>query len=62
MAEDPDNVQCRLKMAELYHIVTEFDKSAELVDQVIEMYPSNPEAHFLKGLLMRDAVGDTTRH
>ena len=61
MAEDPNNVPCRLKMAELYHIVTEFEKSAELVDEVIEMDPSNPEAHFLKGLLMRDAVGDTTR-
>jgi tetratricopeptide (TPR) repeat protein len=61
MAEDPENVPCRLKMAELYHVVTEFEKSAELVDEVIELDPTNPEAHFLKGLLMRDALGDTTR-
>ena len=61
MAEDPKNVPCRLKMAELYHVVTEFEKSAELVDEVIELDPTNPEAHFLKGLLMRDAIGDTAR-
>jgi len=61
MREDPENVPCRLKMAELFHVVTEFEKSAELVDEVIELDPVNPEAHFLKGLLMRDALGDTTR-
>ena len=52
---------CRLKMAQLYHVVTEFEKSAELVDIVLNLDPQNPEAHFLKGLLMRDAIGDTAR-
>lgn len=61
MKEDPQNVPCRLKMAELYHVVTEFEKSAELVDKVLELAPENAEAHFLKGMLMRDALGDTTR-
>jgi len=59
MALDPTYVPCRLKMAQLYHVVTEFEKSAVLVDRVLELDPKNPEAHFLKGLLMRDAVGDT---
>lgn len=61
MLNHPENVPCRLKMAELYHIVTEFEKSAELVDVVLNLDPENAEAHFLKGLLMRDALGDTTR-
>ena len=61
MKVDPSNVSCRLKLAELYHVVTEFEKSAELADKVIAMVPENAEAHFLKGMLMRDAIGDTTR-
>lgn len=61
MKLDPEYVPCRLKMAQLYHVVTEFEKSAQLVDRVLELEPENPEAHFLKGLLMRDALGDTTR-
>ncbi|MEY2964022.1 MAG: hypothetical protein RL754_1283 [Bacteroidota bacterium] len=61
MKVDPSYVPCRLKMAELYHVVTEFEKSAELVDKVLELDPMNSEAHFLKGLLMRDAIGDTAR-
>jgi len=61
MEEDPQNISCRLKMAELYHVVTEFEKSAKLTDRVLEIDPQNAEAHFLKGLLMRDAIGDTTR-
>jgi tetratricopeptide (TPR) repeat protein len=61
MRLDPEYVPCRLKMAQLYHVVTEFEKSAELVDIVLNLEPENPEAHFLKGLLMRDALGDTAR-
>ena len=61
MMLDPTYAPCRLKMAELYHVVTEFEKSAQLVDEVLSLEPKNSEAHFLKGLLMRDALGDTTR-
>ncbi|HCP40564.1 MAG TPA: hypothetical protein DIT65_02120 [Cryomorphaceae bacterium] len=61
MRLDPEYVPCRLKMAQLYHVVTEFEKSAELVDIVLNLEPENPEAHFLKGLLMRDGMGDTVR-
>ena len=61
MRLDPNYVPCRLKMAQLYHVVTEFEKSAELVDIVLNIDPENPEAHYLKGLLMRDALGDTLR-
>jgi len=61
MKEDPSYIPCRLKMAQLYHVVTEFEKSAALVDEVLEMEPKNAEATYLKGLLMRDAIEDTTR-
>ena len=61
MKEDPNYVPCRLKMAQLYHVVTEFEKSAALVDEVLEMEPLNAEAAYLKGLLMRDALEDTIR-
>jgi tetratricopeptide (TPR) repeat protein len=61
MKEDPNYVRCRLKMAQLYHVVTEFEKSAALVDEVLEIEPSNAQAAYLKGLLMRDALEDTTR-
>ena len=52
MKEDPNYVRCRLKMAQLYHVVTEFEKSAALVDEVLEIEPSNAQAAYLKGCLL----------
>ena len=55
----PENADSRMKLAQLYHAVQEYEKSAKLVDRVIELTPSNPEAYFLKGLLIRDVSADT---
>lgn len=57
---DPQNVNCRLKLAELYNIVQEYNKSQKLVDQALEIDNSNAVAFFIKGMNIRDMKGDTT--
>lgn len=57
--EHPEDIQCRLKLAELYSIVLDFEKSNELVNRVIEIDPQNPIAFFIKGVNIRDTKGDT---
>ena len=56
---DPQNVDCRLKLAELYNIVQEYNKSQKLVDEAIEIDNSSAVAFFIKGMNIRDMKGDT---
>ncbi len=57
---DQQNVECRLKLAELYNIVQEYNKSQKLVDEVIDIDNNNAVAFFIKGMNIRDMKGDTT--
>ncbi len=59
IAEHPAEIDCRLKLAELYSMVMEYDKSLELVNKVIEFDPNQATAYFIKGLNIRDSKGDT---
>lgn len=59
IAEHPEETDCRLKLAELYSMVMEYDKSLELVNKVIELAPRQATAYFIKGLNIRDSKGDT---
>ena len=56
---DKQNIECRIKLAELYHIVGEFEKSLEMASQVIAIDPDHATAYLLKGLNYRDGEGDT---
>lgn len=58
---DPDNVDCRLKLAELYTAVQNFRESLRLVNEVIELDPTQPVAFFIKGTNIRDLTGDTAQ-
>ncbi len=56
---DPDNVDCRLKLAELYNVVQKYRESLILTNEVIELDPSQPVAYFIKGNNIRELTGDT---
>lgn len=55
----PEESECRLKLAELYSVIMDYDKSLSLVNKVIELNPSEPIAYYIKGLNVRDGKGDT---
>jgi tetratricopeptide (TPR) repeat protein len=57
--EHPTETACRLKLAELYSMVMEYDKSLDLVDKVIELDPKDAVAYYIKGLNLRDSKGDS---
>ncbi len=59
IAIDKKSVDCRLKLAELYNVVQEFEKSQKLVDQVIAIDKNQPVAYYIKGINLRDMRGDT---
>ena len=59
ISEHPDETECRLKLAELYSMVMEYEKSFDLVDKVIEIDNTNATAYYIKGLNIRDSKGDT---
>ena len=56
---DKNNIDCRLKLAELYNVVQEFGKSQKLVDEVIALDKNQPVAYYIKGINLRDMRGDT---
>ncbi len=55
----PKDVECRLKLAELYQVVMEYARSSKVVDEVLAIDPNNPTAYFIKGINVRDEKGDT---
>ena len=57
--QDPKNIDCRLKLAELYNIVKEYQTSTRYTNEVIELDDRNATAYFIKGLNIRDGKGDT---
>ncbi|MGB0177453.1 MAG: tetratricopeptide repeat protein, partial [Owenweeksia sp.] len=57
---DPENVPCRLKMAELYIVVMDFTAALELLNEVIKIDNNNAEAYFYKGIVVRDFKLDTS--
>ena len=57
--QHPDEIECRLKLAELYSIVMQYDRSTELVNKVMDLDPEQSIAYFIKGMNIRDTDGDT---
>ncbi len=56
---DKQNIDCRLKLAELYHVVSEFEKSLKMASEVIAIDDQNATAYLIKGLDYRDGIFDT---
>ncbi len=57
---DPENIECRLRLAELYIIVMDFKAALKLLDKVISLDDDNAQAYFLKGIVVRDMRQDTS--
>lgn len=57
--QNPENVDCRLKLAELYLAIQNYRESTRLVNEVIELDPTNAVAYFIKATNVRDLAGDT---
>jgi tetratricopeptide (TPR) repeat protein len=57
---DKENIDCRLKLAELYHIVGEYEKSLKLAREVTSIDNQNATAYLILGLDYRDGINDTT--
>jgi len=57
---DKKSVDCRLKLAELYNIVQDFNQSLKLCNEVIDLNPNEPIAYFIKGINIRDRDHDTS--
>jgi len=56
---DKQNVECRLKLAELYYAVSDFNSSLKLVEEALLYDKNSPNAYFLRGMIFRDMRGDT---
>jgi tetratricopeptide (TPR) repeat protein len=56
---DKENVDCRLKLAELYHIVEEYEKSLKMAREVTKIDEDNATAYLILGLDYRDGINDT---
>lgn len=56
---DKENVDCRLKLAELYHIVEEYEKSLKMAREVTKIDGDNATAYLILGLDYRDGINDT---
>lgn len=57
---DSENIDCRLRLSELYYAVQTYERALVLVNEVIALDPNNFGAFYFKGLLIRDSKQDTT--
>jgi tetratricopeptide (TPR) repeat protein len=60
IALDPKSIECRMKLAELFNVIESYRQSLRLVNEVIDLDPTIPEAFFMKGLNIVGLYGDTT--
>ena len=58
---NPENITCRLRLAELLLAVQDFEASLVQVNEVLKYDARNANATFMKGTIMRDLYGDTVR-
>ena len=56
----PQNAEVRVKLAELYAIVFEYDKAMVRIDEAIALDADYAPAFYLKGLVVRDHEQDTS--
>ncbi|NNC85221.1 MAG: tetratricopeptide repeat protein [Bacteroidia bacterium] len=56
--KDPSNEEAKLKLAEIYYIVRQYDKAHKQVDEVLRANPKNTKAMFIKSMSFKE-LGDT---
>lgn len=55
---NPENIDCLLRLAQLYHYLKQYDEEMELIDQALHKDVHYAQAYFMKGMLFKDK-GDT---
>lgn len=61
VAQDPSNEICRMRLAELYLAVKDYEAAHEHLKIILENNKTNANAHFMMGVVIRDLYGDTDR-
>ncbi len=56
----PDNIECLLKQAEIYHILKQYQQSSSALNALLLRDPENAKAYFLYGQNFKELT-DTTR-
>ncbi len=56
---DAEALDCRINLGRLYASIQDYDPALKYLNQAIDIDPYNAEAHLLKGVVIRDGVGDT---
>lgn len=56
---DPDNVECRMRICELYIAVHDYERALKLTDEAIKIDPNKHIPYFYKGMIIRDTQRDT---
>ncbi len=56
---DPNNSECLMKMAELMITVQDYERALELVNRQLDIDNKDPQAYFIKGIILRDRYKDT---
>ena len=57
---DPQNIDCKMRLAELYIAVQDYKKALELVNEALNIDDKNSQAYYFKGLVIRDLYRDST--
>ncbi len=57
---EPENVTCLMRLTELYIALQNYDRALELVNRLIDIDSDDPQAYFMKGIIVRDKYQDTT--
>ncbi len=55
----PNNTECRMRIAELYLAIQDFESALKRLNEVLDIDERNPTALFMKGVVVRDRNGDT---
>jgi tetratricopeptide (TPR) repeat protein len=58
--ENPDNIDSKLRLAQLHHFLTNFEEEIALLDQVLKIDVHNAQAYFMKGMMFKEQ-GDTAK-
>ncbi len=56
---DPKNSNCLLNLTELYITVNNYERALEMVNRQLEIDDKDPQAYFMKGIIVRDDKQDT---
>lgn len=57
---NPEDVDCKLRLAQLYHYLTKYDDELRLIDEALKLDIHNAQAYFMKGMMFKEK-GDTNR-